>query len=105
VGAAALAEAKKAVDKKLRTDPTGYGEPLGPPLLGLHKLKSSKIRVVYRIEDPVREVWVLMIRSRKTIWKRGQGTIVERLASARRLWSGTEAAAKKNAVTKGTRDA
>jgi mRNA-degrading endonuclease RelE of RelBE toxin-antitoxin system len=89
VGDAALAEARKAIDKKLKIDPEGYGETLGPPLLGLYKLKSSKVRAVYQIEMESREVWVLMIGPRKTIWKRAQGTILTRLAAARKLWSTT----------------
>ncbi|HWZ57340.1 MAG TPA: hypothetical protein VNW46_00085 [Gemmatimonadaceae bacterium] len=79
IGHAALVEAKKAIDKKLTVDPQGYGEPLGDPLRGLLKLKSSKVRVVHQVLSAEREVRVLMIRARKTIWKREQATILARL--------------------------
>jgi mRNA-degrading endonuclease RelE of RelBE toxin-antitoxin system len=79
IGHAALAEAKKAIEKKLAVDPHGYGDKLGHPLQGMLKLKSSKVRVVYEILAAPREVKVLMIRARKTIWKREQATILARL--------------------------
>lgn len=71
--------ARKAITKKLTEDPEQYGTRLHSPLHGLFKLKSSHMRVAYHIEKDLREVWVLVIGDRRTIWKDRQGEILDRL--------------------------
>lgn len=78
VGHAAFDVARKAIDKKLRTDPENYGDPLHHPLHGFRKLKSSHIRIVYRVKADASEVWVLMIGDRRDIWESEQKEILER---------------------------
>lgn len=82
VGHADLQKARKAIEKKLRADPMGYGEQLHSPLQGLFKLKTAKIRVVYQIRERDRSVLVVMIGPRKTIWRDSQQEILQRLAAA-----------------------
>ena len=71
--------ARKAITKKLAAHPEQYGTRLHSPLHGLFKLKSSHMRVAYHIEKDLREVWVLVIGDRRTIWKDRQGEILDRL--------------------------
>lgn len=78
VGHAALEVAKKAVDKKLKTDPEGYGTNLHHPLHGLHKIKSSHLRIVYKVKTELSEVWILMIGDRRDIWDSAQEEIISR---------------------------
>lgn len=83
VGYAALQVARATIDKKLKADPDQYGEPLRSPLGGLHKLKASHLRIVHHIEHVAREVWILMIGNRSTIWKDEEIAILERLGVAK----------------------
>ncbi len=80
IGLAAYERAKKAIKKKLTTAPEQYGDRLHAPLHGLYKLKSSHVRIAYHVEIQAREVWVLLIGDRQTIWDTRQGDILERLA-------------------------
>lgn len=79
IGHAALANARKAIEKKLPVDPHQYGDGLRPPLDGILKLKSSHVRVAYHIEEADRAVWVLMIADRNAIWDRHEDAILGRL--------------------------
>lgn len=72
-----------AIDRKLKVDPRQYGERLGPPLVGLFKLKTSHVRIAYHVEESTREVWVLMLGDRRDIWRNRQGDIRERLERVR----------------------
>lgn len=83
IGHAAYENAKKAIKKKLPVDPHQYGEGLRPPLGGIHKLKSSHVRVAYHIEAAEHEVWVLMIADRDVIWDRHEEEILGRLDGMR----------------------
>jgi mRNA-degrading endonuclease RelE of RelBE toxin-antitoxin system len=99
IGHDAYDTAKKAIKKKLPVDPHQYGDRLGPPLVGLWKLKASHIRVAYHIQESVREVWVLLIGDRDVIWDRHEDEILGRLdvmreqAAARATGSATQTAA------------
>lgn len=79
LGHAAYENARKAIQKKLAIDPHQYGDGLRPPLGGIHKLKSSHVRVAYHIEDSEHEVWILMIADRNVIWDRHEDEILGRL--------------------------
>lgn len=81
LGHAAYENARKAIQKKLPVDPHQYGEGLRPPLGGIHKLKSSHVRVAYHIEESEHEVWVLMIADRNVIWDRHEDEILGRLGA------------------------
>jgi mRNA-degrading endonuclease RelE of RelBE toxin-antitoxin system len=83
VGHAALANARKAIEKKLSIDPHQYGDGLRPPLDGIHKLKSSHVRVACHIEEADHEVWVLMIGDRSVMWDRHEDDILRRLVIMR----------------------
>ncbi len=52
--------------------------PLHHPLHGFRKLKSSHIRIIYRVKADASEVWVLMIGDRRDIWESEQEEILER---------------------------
>jgi mRNA-degrading endonuclease RelE of RelBE toxin-antitoxin system len=78
IGHAAYGVAKKAINKKLKKNPEGYGDPLGPPLEGLWKLRITHVRIAYHIEKADHEVWVLAIADRDKIWDRMEGEILNR---------------------------
>jgi len=78
VGHAAFAVARAAIEKKLKTAPDQYGANLHHPLHGFRKLKSSDIRIVYRVDPAKSDVLVLMIGNRRDIWESEQAEILER---------------------------
>ena len=78
VGYAAFQVAKKAIEKKLKVAPDQYGESLHDPLHAFRKLKSSHIRIVYKVDPKVGDVLILMIGDRRDIWDTEQGEILER---------------------------
>jgi mRNA-degrading endonuclease RelE of RelBE toxin-antitoxin system len=80
IGHAALALARQAIEKKLKTAPDQYGDRLRSPLQRLHKLNASHLRFVYPIAPDVREVWILMIGNRRDIWDWDQSEILKRLS-------------------------
>ena len=82
LSASAADAARKAIDKKLKTDPQQYGEFLHRPLQGLYKLKTSAVRIVSHVDSEAHEVWVLAIGDRRDIW-RDQAGILRRFDSAR----------------------
>ncbi len=55
----------KTIYKKLSVSPEEYGAPLRHALKGYWKLKISKYRVIYRIEDKEIRVLVLKIGMRR----------------------------------------
>ncbi len=78
VGYAAFQVAKKAIEKKLKIAPDQYGESLHDPLHAFRKLKSSHIRIVYKVDPEVGGVLILMIGDRRDIWDTEQGEILKR---------------------------
>ena len=83
IGRDTYERARKAIQKKLTLDPEQYGERLHSPLHGLYKLTSSNIRVAYRIEVSTRDVWVLLIGDRQTIWDVREGEILDSFVEQR----------------------
>lgn len=78
VGHAAFDVARKAIDKKLKVAPDQYGSNLHDPLHAFRKLKTSHIRIVYRVDVDAADVLILMIGDRRDIWESEQGEILER---------------------------
>ena len=78
VGHAAFETARKAIEKKLKVDPEQYGASLHDPLHQFRKLKSSQIRIVYRVNVEKAEVLILMIGNRRDIWDSELAEILER---------------------------
>ena len=57
---------RRALEQRLMTAPTHYGEPLRYQLKGYWKLRIGDYRVVYRIVG--QEVWVYRIQQRKDVY-------------------------------------
>ena len=56
----------QAVEQRLTTEPTYYGEPLRHQLKGYWKLRVGDYRIVYQVVG--HEVWVLRIDHRKDVY-------------------------------------
>ena len=67
IGHAAARDVLRQINKKLTTDPEGYGERLHDALKGYHKLSVGDCRVVYKIIED--RVWVLVL----AVGKRAEG--------------------------------
>ena len=66
IGKSAAVMIRRAIDKKLKVDPEGYGEALTRDLRGLWKLKVSKYRVVYAIYEDIVTVFIVAIDHRRS---------------------------------------
>ena len=56
----------RALERRLTTAPTHYGEPLRHQFKGYWKLRVGDYRVVYRIVG--QEVWIYNIQQRKDVY-------------------------------------
>ncbi|MBI4597751.1 MAG: type II toxin-antitoxin system RelE/ParE family toxin [Candidatus Omnitrophica bacterium] len=61
------ARIRQAIDRRLTTEPTYYGEPLRHRLKGFWKIRAGDYRIVYQIVG--QEVWVLKIGHRKDVYE------------------------------------
>ena len=68
---------RRAIERRLTTEPRHYGEPLRHQLKGFWRLRVGDYRVIYRIEN--QRIWIVAIGHRKTVY-------VLILHSQRRLW-------------------
>lgn len=57
---------RRAIEQRLATEPTYYGEPLRHKLKGYWKLRVGDYRVAYRMAG--QEVWILTIGHRKEVY-------------------------------------
>lgn len=60
-------QVKKAIEKKLVTEPEKFGKPLRKSLKGYRKLRVSDYRIVFRIDDMTVKVFV--IQNRAVVYK------------------------------------
>jgi mRNA-degrading endonuclease RelE of RelBE toxin-antitoxin system len=56
-------------DAALATDPHRVGKPLFGPLAGCHGARRGTYRVIYRIDDEARTVYVLDIAHRSDVYR------------------------------------
>ena len=57
---------RQAVERRLATEPTYYGEPLRHQLKGYWKLRVGDFRILYQLVG--QEVWILRIQHRKDVY-------------------------------------
>ena len=65
IGKNAALMISKTITKKLTVNPEQYGEKLAGDLKGLWKLKVSKYRVVYLIQNDIVKVFIIAIDHRR----------------------------------------
>lgn len=58
---------QRAIEQRLTSEPTYYGEPLRHRLKGYWKLRVGDYRVIYRMEGY--DVWILAIGHRKEVYE------------------------------------
>jgi len=57
---------RRAIEQRLTSEPSYYGEPLRHHLKGFWKLRVGDYRVIYRIEGS--QVWIIRIGHRKEVY-------------------------------------
>lgn len=57
---------QRAIEQRLTTEPSYYGEPLRYRLKGYWKLRVGDYRVIYRIAE--QEIWIFKIGHRKEVY-------------------------------------
>lgn len=56
----------RAIEQRLTTEPTYYGEPLRHRFKGYWRLRAGDYRIIYRVVG--HEVWILKIGHRKDVY-------------------------------------
>ena len=59
---------KKAIHARLAVAPHDYGKPLRRSLAGHRRLRVSDYRIIYRIDEPAKIVYIVAIGHRKDIY-------------------------------------
>lgn len=60
---------RKAIEKKLATNPIEFGKPLQYSLKGLRRLKVSDYRIIFKIEEEMKTVLIIEIGHRKEVYE------------------------------------
>lgn len=60
---------KRAIELRLTTAPIDYGKPLRRSLAGHRRLRVSDYRIIYRIDEAAKIVYVVAIGHRKDIYE------------------------------------
>lgn len=60
---------RKAIEKKLATNPIEFGKPLQYSLKGLRRLRVSDYRIIFRIEEETKTVLIVKIGHRKEVYE------------------------------------
>jgi mRNA interferase RelE/StbE len=60
---------RKAIEKKLATNPIEFGKPLQYSLKGLRRLRVGDYRVVFRIEEKDKTVLIIKIGHRREVYE------------------------------------
>lgn len=61
-------EIRKAIEKKLATNPIEFGKPLQYSLKGLRRLRVGDYRIIFQIEEHKKTVLVVKIGHRKEVY-------------------------------------
>lgn len=56
---------KRAIDERLMIDPLAYGKPLRYALKGSRRIRVSNYRIVYKVEEAERVVFITAVTHRK----------------------------------------
>lgn len=60
---------RKAIDERLSSDPIHFGKPLRYSLRGHRRLRVSDYRVIYRIDEEKKVVFISAIKHRKDVYE------------------------------------
>lgn len=60
---------KKAIEKKLATNPIEFGKPLQYSLKGLRRLRVGNYRIIFKIEEDEQRVLIVKIGHRKEVYE------------------------------------
>ncbi len=60
---------KKAIEKKLATNPIEFGKPLQYSLKGLRRLRAGNYRIIFKIEEDEKSVLIVKIGHRKEVYE------------------------------------
>lgn len=59
---------KKAIEKKLATNPIEFGKPLQYSLKGLRRLRVGNYRIIFKIDEEEQTVLIVKIGHRKEVY-------------------------------------
>lgn len=60
---------RKAIEKKLATNPIEFGKPLQYSLKGLRRLRVGDYRIIFQIEEEKKTVLIVKIGHRKEVYE------------------------------------
>lgn len=60
---------RKAIEKKLATNPIEFGKPLQYSLKGLRRLRVGNYRIIYKIEEENKTVLIVKIGHRREVYE------------------------------------
>lgn len=59
---------RKAIEKKLGTDPIEFGRPLQYSLKGLRRLRVANYRIIFKIEEEDKTILIVKIGHRREVY-------------------------------------
>lgn len=59
---------RRAIESRLTSDPVGLGKPLRYSFIGHRRIRVGDYRVVYRIDNSILTVTIVMIKHRKDVY-------------------------------------
>lgn len=62
---------RRAIEYRLAQDPVGLGKPLRYSFLGHRRLRVGDYRIVYRIDEHKKRVFIVMIKHRRDVYSYG----------------------------------
>ena len=60
---------RKAIEKKLATNPIEFGKPLQYSLKGLRRLRVGDYRIIFKIEEQEKKVLVVKVGHRREVYE------------------------------------
>lgn len=60
---------RDAIEQRLRVDPVSFGKPLRYSLSGFRRLRVGDYRIVFKIENSKKTVFIIAIKHRKDVYE------------------------------------
>jgi len=60
---------KKAIETRIAIEPIAYGKPLQHSWMGHRRVRVSDYRIIYRVDNDKKLVYIVAIKHRKDVYK------------------------------------